>query len=205
MKNISKITIVLLMITVNMYAQSTEKFIRIIGNAKKEITAKKVKVYFTIKEIVADSHNNTQNKSFDEVYDLVITELNEMGIRKNEIVKSFKKLNRYEKAISQNFFLETNFNLLDKLNSMRINGFRITDIKYIIPKIDTATEIQLSLDAINDAKRKAKAISDKLGRKLGAILNIEVKSNDLETNTSEYNEISKFQNYKVSITFKLLE
>ena len=194
----------ILLMTSNINAQSTERFIRIIGSAKKEVKAKKAKIYFSISELKENKHQKTESKSYDEVYAEFIAKFEELDFNAIAINKSYKKRKSYNKIDSKNFFIESDINSLDKLMSIKIKGFQISAVKYLT-LLDENIETELSLQAIEDAKRKASAICNRVKMKLGKILNIEVKSNGFDKKTNESKEASSIKTYKVSITYKLID
>lgn len=205
MKKSFQTTFLLLFVILNINAQSTERFIRIIGNAKKEVNATKAKVYLTISETKENKHLKIEEKSYSDVYSEFISKLTEIEINEKDLNKSFKKLNTHNRIESKKFFIETNFSSLEKILSIKLNGIKISDIKYLYLLENEKIESELSFKAIQDAKRKAKAICDEINMKVGKILNIEVKPSDLSYTLKESKEDSVFTTYKVSITFKLID
>ena len=69
MKKTIQTLILTLIFSTSIYGQSTERFIRIIGNAKKEIKADKAKVYFTISESKATKYSkNKEDITYEDAY-----------------------------------------------------------------------------------------------------------------------------------------
>lgn len=206
MKKTIQILILTLIFSTSIYGQSKDRFIRIIGNAKKEIKAEKAKVYFTVSELKANKYSkNKEDVSYENVYSEVVSKFAELGILENDINKVFKNRNSYNKTTSNNFYIESDFNNLKKITNILINGFRITETKFLYGRTDDNLETELSLKAIKDAKRKAKAICDEIKMKVGKILNIEVKEGDFSSRPKESKENSTIITYKVTITFKLID
>ena len=79
MKKFIYLIIFALMISNLLNAQSTEQYIRIIGNAKKEVQANKVKIEFTISELKANTYNKTEDQDYQAVYSEVISQFKENG------------------------------------------------------------------------------------------------------------------------------
>ena len=76
MKKTLQILLVTLIFSTTIYGQSTERFIRIIGNAKKELTANKAKVKLTITEQKATKYKeDSKDIAFEDVYTTTIAEL----------------------------------------------------------------------------------------------------------------------------------
>ena len=206
MKKTIQTLILTLIFSTSIYGQSTERFIRIIGNAKKEIKADKAKVYFTISESKATKYSkNKEDITYEDAYKEVVSKFTELGISEDDIKKAFIKRNSYNNTSSKNFYIESDFNNLEKITNIVANGFRITDTKYLYGKIDDNLETELSLKAIQDAKRKAKTICNDIKMKVGKILNIEVKEGGFSSSTKENKESNTIKTYKVTITFKLID
>jgi len=206
MKKSIQILILTLIFSTSIYAQSTERFIRIIGNAKKEIKASKAKVYFTISELKTTKYSkNKEDISYEDAYNEVVSKFANIGILEDNLKIAFKKRNNYNKSNSKNFYIESDFNNLEKITNISVEGFRITDTKYLYGKTDKNLETELSLKAIQDAKRKAKAICNDIDMKVGKILNIEVKEGDFSSRTKENKESNTIKTYRVTITFKLID
>ena len=184
-------------------AQSTEKFIRIIGNAKIDLKAEDAMVYFTIQEKPENSYNPQNGISLDTIHKNLIQAITDAGLNADGLEESYDNLNRYSRSKSQNFVYKTNISNLKKIYSINVEGANITKVSYLIPEIDTKIETQLSSDAIEDADRKAEALCKKIGQKRGKILNIEVKSSDLENRSKESVSPVETKNYRVSVTYKL--
>ena len=191
------------MFTNSSIAQSTDKFIRIIGNAKEEVKADKAKIEFSINELKANSYNQTEDKDYKTVYKEVIGKFESNGFEESEIQQSISNISRGYNANSKQFVLETDFQNLEKISSIDHPGFRVTNISYIYSDFDENLESELSLKAIEDAKRKASFLCEKIDKKLGEILNIEVKEGDFGSNIRENKEEQKLITYRVTITFQL--
>jgi hypothetical protein len=67
MKNRLKIALILVMFANAVIAQSTEKFIRIIGNSAYEFKADTYRVYFSVSEILPNNYNKEEYKSLERL------------------------------------------------------------------------------------------------------------------------------------------
>jgi uncharacterized protein YggE len=205
MKKTIQLLILTLILSTSVYSQSTERFIRIIGNAKKEISADKAKVQITISEQKANKYNeNSKDISFEEAYNSAMTELSKIGIEENELEIVIESKS-YSRVNSKNYYVITDFDKLEKISSIQVDGMRIKEIKYLFNISDEDLETELSLKAINDAKRKAKTICDEINMKVGKILNIEVKESSYGTEKIENKKEDMIKSYRVAITFKLVD
>ena len=205
MKKTIQILILTLILSTSVYSQSTERFIRIIGNAKKELSADKAKVQITISEQKANKYNeNSKDISFEEAYNSTITELSKIGIKESELEIVIQGKS-YSRGNSKNYYVITDFDKLENISNIQVDGMRIKEIKYLFDMSDEDLETELSLKAINDAKRKAKAICDEINMKVGKILNIEVKESSYGTEKIENKKEDIIKSYRVAITFKLVD
>ncbi len=205
MKKAIQLLILTLILSTSVYSQSTERFIRIIGNAKKEISADKAKIQITISEQKANKFNaNSKDISFEEAYKSTISALSKIGIeeRELEIIIQGKS---YSRSNSKKYYVITDFDKLEKISNIQVHGMRIKGVKYLFDISDEDLETELSLKAINDAKRKSKAICDEINMKVGKILNIELKESSCGTKKRESKKEEVIQSYRVAITFKLID
>lgn len=186
-------------------SQTNERFIRIIGNAKKELSANKAKVVLTISERKANQYvNDSLAMSFNEAYRNAISKLSKIGIKESDLKLSIQ--NRYNnRQISKRYSLTIDYEKLQNLSELQDNSMKMSDIAYLFELIDENLETELSLKAIEDAKRKAKAICDEIGMEVGDILNIEVKEAGFGTELIADKKDTLTKSFKVTITFKLID
>ena len=205
MKKSTYLIILTLLISNCINAQSTDRFIRIIGNSNKEIKADKAKIYFSVSEIKESNYNNSESQTYDEVYNDVISKFEENGYKTNHINEPNENLRRNYGNNSKEFFIIANYDDLKKFHNINNPGFRIKKTTFLFSLTNKNLESELSLQAINDAKQKAKNICQEIDKKVGKILNIEVKEGDLFSNKTESKNDKFMITYKVTITFKLID
>jgi uncharacterized protein YggE len=205
MKKATQFLLLTLLVSASVQAQSTERFIRIIGNAKKEISANKAKVQFSISEQKGNKYGqNSADISYQDTYDAAIAAFSKIGIDESELELVIQR-ERYSSVKSKNYYIITDFDKLEQISSIQVEGLKITEVTYLFDTSDENLETELSLNAINDAKRKAKAICDEIGMKVGKILNIEVKESVFGADKAENKKAEIVQSYRVAITFKLVD
>lgn len=208
MKNTLKITLVILMFANNIIAQSTERFIRIIGNSSYEFKADTYRVYFNISEILPNNYNKEEYKSLESNITETMDFLKKNGIKENQIFKNYKSKNsaNYNNVKSEFYYMDiTNKETLSKINSMKNTGFKIEMTKFLYLNIDPNIETNLSKQAISDANRKANSIAKEIGKKVGKVLNIEDKSASCCTDFGETDQDSVTKKYTLNITFEMLD
>lgn len=208
MKKTLKITLVILMFANNIIAQSTERFIRIIGNSSYEFKADTYRVYFNISEILPNNYNKEEYKSLQSNITETMDFLKKNGIKENQIFKNYKNKNseNYNNVKSEFYYMDiTNKETLSKINSMKNTGFKIEMTKFLYLNIDPNIETNLSKQAISDANRKANSIAKEIGKKVGKVLNIEDKSASCCTDFGETDQDSVTKKYTLNITFEMLD
>lgn len=186
-------------------AQSTEKFIRIVGNSSAEYQNNGVLISIEISEILPNEYKQITYKSIEDVYTEFITKISTIGINENSLMKVIKSFGKgYSKTMSQSYELSTNLETMIKLRSLDFEGISFNDIKYTFPKIGMDGEEDLALNAINDAKRKANFLAEKNGFKVGKILNIEDFSSGCCHEIAPKPDAQVRLVYRVNVTFELL-
>lgn len=208
MKNTIKITIIILMFTNSIIAQSTERFIRIFGNSSYEFKADTYRVYFNVSEILPNNYNKEEYKSLENNITETMDFLKKNGINENQIFKNYKIKNTatYKNVKSEFYYMDiTNKETLTKINSFKNNGFNIEMTKFLYLNIDPNIETNLSKQAISDANRKATSIAKEIGKKIGKILNIEDKSTNCCSDFGEIDQDKVIKKYNLNITFELLD
>jgi uncharacterized protein YggE len=208
MKNTLKITLIILMFANNCIAQSTEKFIRIIGNSSYEFKADTYRVYFNISEILPNNYSKEEYKSLESNITETMDLLKKNGIKENQIFKNYKNKNsaNYNNLKSEFYYMDiANNETLGKINSMKNTGFKIEMTKFLYLNIDPNIETNLSKQAINDANRKANSIAKEIGKKVGKVLSVEDKSASCCSDFGETDQDSVTKKYTLNITFELLD
>lgn len=191
---------------VSLYSQSTDRFIRIIGNSEKVYESNITRVYFVLNEIAPNEYKKISYKSLDAVYADFLEMMTKIGFRENQIKQTNTEINKYNKTRTKSYYVDfTSQKQLDGFSAIQNEGFRVKDVRYLYANIDPNTESDLSLQAIQDAKRKAQRICDELGMKLGKILNIEDKSSGCCGNIDESKKSETTMKYKITITFELID
>ncbi len=191
-------------------AQSTEKFIRIVGNSSYEIKSNTTRVYFTISENSRyDKNTKTEKTSYDSVYTKVASELKKIGIKETDFFSIIKPKNQSSygsEMKSKSYYVDVNDKIkLEKLIDQKIIGFRIDNVKYLYSNSAENKEIEFAKKAIEDAERKAKSLAKSIGKSVGKVLNLEDKNTTCCSNIGEYEKETFSGKYTVNITFELLD
>lgn len=204
MKQILSIISVLLLMPILISAQSTERFIRIVGTSKHEFVSNGVKLDLSISEIAENTRSGTKSISYDSAYYKFVSELKKLNIKESDLETNNINFNRNYNSISKNFSLYVNNqNIPEKIASLKLEGVQITSILYTYSNIDPQVIENMLLNAIEDAKRKAAKITKETGLKLGKILNIEDSSGGCCGDIKETKEAKTTKTYNVNITFEL--
>lgn len=188
------------------YCQSTDKYIRIVGNSSIEHIAAGAIVSYDFSEVLPNEYKQIAYKSLDDVHKEFVSKITTINLKESDLKKVIKSLGRgYEKTISQSYELSIqNISSLHELKSIEIDGVQVKEFKYTYKNPGIEIEEQLALQAINDAKRKANFIADKSGFKVGKILNIEDFSSGCCIEIPARSDASVKLPYKVNVTFELI-
>lgn len=188
------------------FSQSTEKFIRIIGNASHTFKSDVTRVYFTVNEVAPNEYKKIAYKPIESSYSEFITSLKDVGIDEKSIVKTISEVTKFNKTQTRYYYVDIrDRNTLDHLSSMQGEGYEVKEVKYLYTDLSDDIESNLSLSAIADAKRKAQNICSEIDMKLGKILNIEDKSSGCCNTIQESKEPETIKKYNITITFELLD
>ncbi|HMT72255.1 MAG TPA: SIMPL domain-containing protein [Saprospiraceae bacterium] len=185
-------------------AQSTERFIRIVGSSKHEFVSNGVKLDLSISEITENTRLGTKPLSYDSVYLKFVSEIKKLNINESDLQTKNTNFSRSNNSFSKNFILITNDkNIPEKLANLKLEGVQITEIHYTYNNNLTPEIENMLLNAIDNAKRKASKIAQETGMKLGKILNIEDISGGCCGDIKDTKETKTTKSYDVNITFEL--
>jgi uncharacterized protein YggE len=185
--------------------QSTERFIRIIGNAKHEFTATGIVATISISEQQANEHRQMAYVPFETVYSNYIAELSKLGIQEKQLMRSQKNMLKFSATSKEFTLLLPGTSKIEQLTAIRVPGVQITELKYTYANNNDDIEESLAKAAIEDARRKAESLCTTLNMRLGKILNIEDTSSGCcsTIEDSVLNKVAK--EYKVNVTFELAD
>lgn len=185
--------------------QSTERFIRIIGNAGQEFVSNGTVVDFVISEVAPNEYKQIRYKSIDQAYSEFVEEMGKIGVPESELKRTAGNISKYVKTVQRAYSVNSSSQKkLDAIGTINISGVKMSGINYTY-QFEEDVEQNLALSAIDDAKRKAKNICAELGMKMGKILNIEDTSSGCCADMTTSKEATMKKTYKVKVTFELLD
>ncbi len=187
------------------YAQSTERFIRIVGNASHTFDSKATVLNFTVSEVAPNEYKQVRYKPIDQTYTEFVTEINKIGFTEGQLERAAGNISKYAKTISRSYSIETSDqSKMDALATINIPGVQLSKVNYKYQFDDDVAQ-KLALSAIDDAKRKGANICSEIDMKLGKILNIEDTSGDCCSDVIDSKEPTLKKSYKVKVTFELID
>lgn len=205
MKRFITLLVLCLCIMNTSFGQSTERFIRIIGNASQEFISTGTVLNFVISEVAPNEYKQIRYKSIDQAYSEFVEEMGKIGIPESKLMRTTGNISKYAKTVQRAYSLSLNDQKqLDAVSAMDISGVKLNSINYTYT-YDEDVEQSLALSAIDDAKRKAKNLCSSIGMNMGKILNIEDTSNGCCSDMGENKEPTMKKAYKVKVTFELLD
>lgn len=198
------VTIVLLFnLPTNLISQENIRFLRIYGVSESELISEKMRVYFSVFEIKENTKSDVKERTFAESYEAFMNQLDKNGFDNNLLVKAPIKVNKFSSVKKERYFLD--ISIEDDLTGLYFKneyGFKVDDIYFTFD--ETNNESRLCIDAINDAKQKVQIITEELGLKHGDIINIEDQSSGCCDKFREEKSSKVKLEYKVTVTFELL-
>ena len=176
---------------------------------KKTLESDGLKVEFSLSEIPGNEYKKILPISMEEVRSEFNAALKANKFDPAKVVKDKLKnltATNYGKAAIENYYIEVKSeDEAEVISKMKTEGFKISTVSYIFTSTADDYGDEMSIEAIQDAKRKANNIAKAVGKEVGAILNIEDMKNINSSATSRYAVKSNTQtiSYRVNVTFEL--
>lgn len=185
-------------------SQSTERFIRIIGNSKHEFISEGANIGIQINEILENTRTGVVGVSYDSVFKKFTIALNDLGLKESNLELNNLLVSRGSNVRTKSFTIHApSIQLAEKITTLKIDGVNFNSIEYTYPNTEPNIIENMLLQAIEDAKRKANNIARETGLTLGKILNIEDNSGGCCGEIKPTKEINTSKSYNVTITFEL--
>ncbi len=190
-----------LLVSITLVGQSTEKFIRILGNASETFEATGVNLNFTVSEVAPNEYRQIRYKSVDDVRKEVQEEFSKIGVNFSTAQENLSAI-RNSKKLTENYTITVKEDKANEILKLGIEGFQTQSPKYVFESPDENYESRMALMAIKDAKRKATAIAKEIGKEIGDILNID-DSASKKYEKQESRQKTSTLKYNVTVTFAL--
>ena len=185
-------------------SQSTDRFIRVVGNASHTFMADGLKAEISVSEVNGNEYKKVSPISFDDVHSRFITELSKIGVPETALIRTDKNTPKANQGPYRNYTLTINDkSKIQALQEMNLDGVRVNSTLYTYQPADAEIERQLTINAIEDAKRKAESISKEVRMRVGKILNIEDTSTGCCGEIKDSKESVTTVTYHVNVTFEL--
>ena len=185
-------------------SQSTDRFIRVVGNSSHTFMADGLKAEISVSEVAGNDYKKTSPVPFEEVHSRFITELGNIGIPETALVRTDKNTPKANQAPFRNYTLNVNDKTkIQAVQDISLDGVRVSSVLYTFHPADAEIERQLTINAIEDAKRKAESISKEIEMRVGKILNIEDTSTGCCGEIKDSKESVTTVTYHVNVTFEL--
>ena len=173
MNAVSSVLLLLMVMTINVDAQSTERFIRVVGNAKHEFKADHLRLNFSISEVAPNEYKKISYKPLEKTYAEVVEAFSAIGLSERDLMRSTANFGKFSKTETKKYYIVfRDKQLLDDLAKIKIEGFKISGVRYQYKNIDPNIETTMSFTAIEDAKRKAEKLCQEMGVKRGKIISV---------------------------------
>ena len=188
---------------------STEKFIRIVGLSEKVLDNTGIKVSFTLSDIEGNEYKQIRPKSLEEVKAQFREAAAGIGVDVSTLEQDYLKnitKSRYNKQKVEHFNISVESeNEVYEISNLAVDGYKMVEVNYLFGNDYEDFVEEMTIEAINDAKRKATNIAKAIGKSVGTILNIEDMKNYKASNTyGKSKSDTKKLTYQVNVTFELL-
>ena len=187
-------------------AQNMERFIKIVGNSEETINTKGIQLKITLQEIEGNEYQKVREKKLDEIKAELTAALPVIGLRSQDLEEIFPPQSNYGRHKTENYTI----NVKDKeqakqLYELDIKGLKLNNINYVYDTQHKIDDFAMASAAIGDAQRKAEALAQIVGKKIGKVLNIV----DTSYGTIKIPENVRYETYTykytVTITYELLD
>ncbi len=182
-------------------AQSTERYIRVIGQSDYTYKANSATLTVTVSEQQANEYRNVPYLSVDENVFALKRGIAQLGIDTGKVELALPETSRNLRTASQQYTVPvSDLGRLNGVYALAENGIQVSDIAY---DYDAASidPTALSIAAIDDARRKATALAEATNLKLGPVLNIEDRPLNLPK--LKRGETEQVLTHTVTVTFGL--
>lgn len=208
-KNIFSSLLLLFFLVNAAQSQNSDRFIRVVGNAKKEYVSNRAVLIFTVSEVQPNEYRQVRYKSVDAVFQDLSAAIKQAGFNASSLVKddSNPLASGYQSTVRSERYRFTldNLSKLSEATGIVAEGAKLTEVKYQYDVPGIAAEDDLARNAMNDAERKAEKLAKEAGKKIGKILNIEDRSSGCCREIEEAIRPTIIHNYKVNVTYELVD
>jgi uncharacterized protein YggE len=189
------------------YAQTSDRFIKIVGNAKGVYTAEGLSLYLTVNEVQPNSYQQVKYKAIETVYQNLVANITKLGYKETDLKRDLKTAGGgYQNIKMERYVINVaNTEEASKIMKSEMEGVVVSEVKYVFKTLGVESEEQLAVDAIKDAERKAKKIAKEIGKKVGKIMNLEDKSSGCCREIEDNKDKTVSKQYKVTVTFELID
>lgn len=195
-----------LLSSLNIFSQ-TDKFIEVIGSSELEIKSESVRIFIQLSEIKRDEYQKIREQSVEEELIELNTYLKTIGYSKEDLIEIWPTQNNYnnKEKIQQFYLFLKNKEEAKAISNFPIKGFKVSKFSYYYPQEIKIDYKDLSIQAIESARKKAEHLAKSVNKKIGRIINISDLSKRKITPSSFSNKISVIINYTLTIKYELLD
>ena len=187
-----------------LYGQSADRFIRIVGNASRTVIADEWHAEFTISEVKTSEYRPGTGMGFEDAHINFLYTMKDLGVPEDAVQEMDNTPTKYNAGQQITYQVAlTDQEQIKALLSKPIPGVRVQNAKYAFAPMSEAEEKEMALEAIEDARRKAKSLAHNIDQKLGKLLNIEDTSTGCCGEIRDAKESSITRTYHVNVTFQL--
>ena len=185
-------------------AQSSDKFIRIVGNASHTFVADGLKADISVSEVVGNEYRKVNSIPLEEVNNRFLETLKTIGIPENLLTVADPITQRRDGVNMRKYTLICkDKSKVQALQAVVLDGVRVNSVLYTFMPVDPMVEKQMALEAIEDAKQKAESLCKDIQMRVGKMLNIEDTSGGCCSEMQDSIDPTTTKTYTVNVTYAL--
>lgn len=188
------------------FSQS-ENIISVTGFVNKEVKADSMRIVVKLTEIEGNEYQKIRPRELDEIMVELLANLKTVNLSKNDLVEVFPPISGYNsRNKSLNYYIYvTDDNKAKQIAGFSIKGFEASGFQYVYPdKVDFDFD-KMSEQILSETRDKAEYLANVVNRKIGKVIKIEDVTTRRLNNYRNTNEPSIFFEYKMTVSYELLD
>jgi uncharacterized protein YggE len=196
-----------MLFVISSFAQNEDRFIKILGNASQSFEATAMNINLTLTEVARDEYRQVRYKSIEDVTTEVNTELAKIGLSLTKnAAEVFPPQSHYNSTPQIGYNLDVDdIAQAKQVYALQVQGLKVNNYNFVFDSNLKINEDQLAFEALKDAKRKATALANEIGKKVGKVLNIEDRSSGTMRAPSNGRNNEHSVRYGITVTYELLD
>ncbi|MEM9918701.1 MAG: SIMPL domain-containing protein [Bacteroidota bacterium] len=184
-----------------------EHFIKVGGYAQFEVEAENIRIIIQITESKRDEYNKIRERSTEEILEETDMALKSLGYSTKDLIEVWPRNSSYSsrgKTNTYHLFVK-NMEEAVQVRNISTKGFKASGFAYQFPDKIVVDNLRLSEEALADAQKRARFLSEKVNKKIGKIINVTDLSKNEYRPTKHGGESKVIIEYAINVTYELLD